>query len=46
MTSNRPYRPALDVNVALKVLIGGAGTLYDSGVVDAFVKLRETGSIH
>jgi len=36
MTSNRPYRSALDQDVALGELMRGRGTQWDSDVVDAF----------
>jgi HD-GYP domain-containing protein (c-di-GMP phosphodiesterase class II) len=36
MTSNRPYRAALDQEVALGELMRGRGTQWDAEVVDAF----------
>jgi len=36
MTSNRPYRTALDQDVALGELVRGRGTQWDAEVVDAF----------
>jgi putative nucleotidyltransferase with HDIG domain len=36
MTSNRPYRSALDQDVALGELMRGRGTQWDSDVVDSF----------
>ncbi len=36
MTSNRPYRKALDQDVALGELMRGRGTQWDAEVVDAF----------
>jgi putative nucleotidyltransferase with HDIG domain len=36
MTSNRPYRTALDPEVALAELLRGRGTQWDPDVVDAF----------
>lgn len=36
MTSDRPYRKALDVKVALGELLRGRGTQWDPAVVDAF----------
>jgi len=39
MASHRPYRPALGIGKALKVLAGGRGTLYDERVTDACIKL-------
>jgi HD-GYP domain-containing protein (c-di-GMP phosphodiesterase class II) len=35
MTSDRPYRPALDVDQALAELVAGAGSQFDPRVVDA-----------
>ena len=44
MSSHRPYRPALGVEVALDEIEKNRGTLYDSTVADACVKLfREKG---
>ncbi|MEA3470368.1 MAG: HD domain-containing phosphohydrolase, partial [Thermodesulfobacteriota bacterium] len=39
MSSHRPYRPALGVDVALDEIVKGKGTLYDSEVVDSCVSL-------
>jgi HD-GYP domain-containing protein (c-di-GMP phosphodiesterase class II) len=39
MTSDRPYRKALPVEVARKELIGGRGTQFRPDVVDAFLSL-------
>ena len=38
MTSDRPYRKALDAEVALGELLRGRGTQWDSEVVDAFAE--------
>jgi putative nucleotidyltransferase with HDIG domain len=38
MTSDRPYRAALDRDVALGELLRGRGTQWDSAVVDAFAQ--------
>lgn len=35
MSQHRPYRPALGIDLALAEVSAGAGTLYDSEVVDA-----------
>jgi PAS domain S-box-containing protein len=35
ITSHRPYRPALGLEVAIKVISDGRGTLFDPEVVDA-----------
>jgi HD-GYP domain-containing protein (c-di-GMP phosphodiesterase class II) len=44
MASYRPYRPALGIEVALQELEEGRGVLYDTGVVDACLRLfREDG---
>ena len=36
MTSDRPYRPALDPEVACQEIFAGAGTQFDIAVVAAF----------
>ncbi len=38
MTSDRPYRKALDIEVALAELLRGRGTQWDPHVVDAFAE--------
>ena len=37
ISSHRPYRPALGIDVAIRELAQGQGRLYDAVVVDAFV---------
>ncbi|MEO0095797.1 MAG: HD domain-containing phosphohydrolase [candidate division WOR-3 bacterium] len=39
MMTHRPYRPAWDVEVALREIISNRGILYDSDAVDACVRL-------
>lgn len=39
MASHRPYRAAIGLEAALKVITDGRGTLFDSTVVDACLKL-------
>ena len=39
MASHRPYRPALGIDKALEEIEKNKGTLYDSRVVDACLKL-------
>jgi len=39
MSSHRPYRPTLGVDMALREIQQNRGVLYDSGVVDACLKL-------
>ena len=39
MSSHRPYRPTLGINAALKEIEDNKGTLYDSDVVDACLRL-------
>ncbi len=39
MTSDRPYRPALSVNTAMKELIRGAGRLYEARIVRTFIHM-------
>ncbi len=41
MTSARPYRPALGIDIAIKELIGGKGAQFDPVVVDAFLVYRQ-----
>ena len=44
IASDRPYRPALGVEAALEELTNGRGTLYDTDVVNALLRLfREKG---
>ena len=44
MSSHRPYRPALGIDVALEDMFANKGVLYDPAVVDSCVKLfREKG---
>lgn len=44
MTSHRPYRPALNTDVALAEILKGRGILYEPAVVDVCVKLfKENG---
>jgi HD-GYP domain-containing protein (c-di-GMP phosphodiesterase class II) len=43
MVSNRPYRPALGVDAAMKEIENGKGTLYDPAVVDACIGLFREG---
>lgn len=44
MSSHRPYRPALGIDVALEEMLKNKGVLYDPKVVDSCVKLfREKG---
>ncbi|MHB9003338.1 MAG: HD-GYP domain-containing protein [Coriobacteriia bacterium] len=43
MTTDRPYRAALDAAKARKVLLEGRGTQFDPAVVDTMVELLDTG---
>ena len=44
MASHRPYRPALGEDAALKEIENNRGTLYDTGVADACLRVfREKG---
>lgn len=46
ITSHRPYRPALGLDVALQAIADGRGSFYDADVVDACVRLfRECGFV-
>ncbi|HPD56440.1 MAG TPA: response regulator [Smithellaceae bacterium] len=42
MASHRPYRPALGVDVAMEEIIKFKGSLYDSDVVDACLRIYKT----
>ena len=39
MSSHRPYRPSLGIDLALKEIEENKDILYDLGVVDACIKL-------
>src|SRR5262245_41580124 len=39
LTSDRPYRPALSDNEAMKIVLERRGTMYDSKVVDTFLRV-------
>ena len=41
LTSDRPYRPALTDEEAVKILVQRRGTMYDPMVVDTFVRIRK-----
>lgn len=43
MTSHRPYRPGLGIEVALNKIQRGKGDKYDSVVVEACMKLFNEG---
>lgn len=45
ITSHRPYRPALGLEIGINEIKRGRGSAYDSVVVDACVKLYEAGKI-
>jgi len=45
MTSDRPYRKALTLNVAITELLENAGTQFDPAVVETFVAILEGGVI-
>jgi len=45
MTSDRPYRSALDIEVALDEIRSGAGRQFDPDVVDEFLLMMEDESI-
>lgn len=44
MSSHRPYRPALGIEVALDEISRNKGTLYDSDAVEACIRLFSNGS--
>jgi putative nucleotidyltransferase with HDIG domain len=41
LTSDRPYRPALSDDEAVKILLQRRGNMYDPMVVDTFVRIRK-----
>jgi HD-GYP domain-containing protein (c-di-GMP phosphodiesterase class II) len=43
MSSHRPYRPALGLELALKEIERGRGSAYDPAVADACLKLLREG---
>ncbi len=45
MASIRPYREALGIDAALDEVRSGAGTRFDPDVVDACVRLVESGTV-
>jgi hypothetical protein len=45
MTSTRPYRRALDVRQAVRLLVAGAGTQFDPRVVGAMCEVLDEGGI-
>lgn len=46
MSHHRPYRPALGTEKALEEIMHNKGTLYDSAVVDACIKLFKSGNFN
>ncbi|MBI5042662.1 MAG: HD domain-containing protein [Nitrospirae bacterium] len=46
ITTERPYQESLSIDVAFKELRGSAGTQFDKGVVEAFLKAYEAGDIN
>ncbi|NJD91306.1 MAG: HD domain-containing protein [Geobacter sp.] len=44
MTSDRPYRKALSLDIAVKELLDNAGTQFDPEIVPVFVELLEQGA--
>jgi hypothetical protein len=45
MTSDRPYRPALSVEIAVKELQKGSSKQFDPHIIDIFIKLINSGEI-
>lgn len=41
LTSDRPYRPRLSNDEAIKILLDRRGTMYDPLIVDTFVRVQE-----
>ncbi len=46
ISSHRPYRPALGIDAAIKELVENRGKLYDTAVVDTFLKLINKQGYH
>jgi len=46
ISSHRPYRPALGIDIAIEEIQRGRGIIYDSDVVDAFMSLFENKKIN
>jgi len=42
LTSHRPYRPRLQDDAALQIIVDRRGTMYDPRVVDAFLEMHAT----
>jgi putative nucleotidyltransferase with HDIG domain len=42
LTSDRPYRPKLEITEATKILLDRRGSMYDPLVVDTFIQLQPT----
>jgi putative two-component system response regulator len=45
MTTDRPYRPSVPASAAFETLVDNAGTQFDPGIVQAFVRCWERGDI-
>ncbi len=43
LTSERPYRNAMSVDEAVRIIIAGKGTQFDSDLVDAFIEMLIAG---
>jgi diguanylate cyclase (GGDEF)-like protein/putative nucleotidyltransferase with HDIG domain len=41
LTSDRPYRPRLSSNEALKIIVARRGSMYDPLIVDTFIRLYD-----
>jgi HD-GYP domain-containing protein (c-di-GMP phosphodiesterase class II) len=44
MSSHRPYRPALGLDKALKEIVNNKGILYDANVVEACMRVFNSGA--
>jgi ribonuclease P protein subunit RPR2 len=42
LTTDRPYRPGMDIATARSIIVDGAGTQFDPAVVDAFALVSDT----
>jgi HD-GYP domain-containing protein (c-di-GMP phosphodiesterase class II) len=45
MTTDRPYRPAIPASTAYETVLENAGSQFDPGIVEAFVRCWERGEI-
>ena len=41
LTSERPYRKAMDLAVAIEIIVNGSGSDFDPAVVEAFLRVSQ-----